>query len=105
MKYRFARDVLAVVAERLCAAKPPNYAEVLELDRLVREFDLGAPTHGASTASHNVANLGFGASVDWDNRFPEGISGPSANKAEPYEELSKNVLTMHRNHGQYYFST
>ncbi len=36
----FAKQVLSGVAIRLCAAHPPKYSEILEMDRVVREFDM-----------------------------------------------------------------
>lgn len=39
-KYRFAKEVLAGIAVRLCAARPPKYTEILEMDRHVREFGM-----------------------------------------------------------------
>ncbi len=40
MKNMFAKQVLSGVAIRLCAAHPPKYSEILEMDRVVREFDM-----------------------------------------------------------------
>ncbi|KAI5118223.1 hypothetical protein M0805_000719 [Coniferiporia weirii] len=38
-RYRFARDVLTLVVDKLCSARPAKYSEILELDRKVRDFD------------------------------------------------------------------
>ncbi|KLO09671.1 hypothetical protein SCHPADRAFT_907557 [Schizopora paradoxa] len=40
MKNLFTKEVLSKVAIRLSAARPPKYSEILEMDRLVRDFDL-----------------------------------------------------------------
>lgn len=40
IKNKFAKEVLSKVAVKLCAARSPKYSEVLEIDRLVREFDM-----------------------------------------------------------------
>ena len=40
-RYRFSRDVLPHVLEKLCSAHSIKYSEILELDRRVRDF----PTH------------------------------------------------------------
>ncbi|KAH8111232.1 hypothetical protein DFH11DRAFT_1616261 [Phellopilus nigrolimitatus] len=38
-RYRFGRDVLPRLTEKLCTARPLRYTEILELDRHVRDFD------------------------------------------------------------------
>lgn len=37
-RYRFARDVLPELVDKLCAAKPPKYSEIMDMDRKVRDF-------------------------------------------------------------------
>ncbi|KAH8109667.1 hypothetical protein DFH11DRAFT_913070 [Phellopilus nigrolimitatus] len=38
-RYRFGRDVLPHLTEKLCTARPLRYSEILELDRRVGDFD------------------------------------------------------------------
>ncbi|EJD00583.1 uncharacterized protein FOMMEDRAFT_91493 [Fomitiporia mediterranea MF3/22] len=39
-KFRFMKEVMAPIAELLCLARPIKYAEVIELDRRCREFQM-----------------------------------------------------------------
>ncbi len=50
MKNRFAKQVLSGVAVRLCAAHPPKYSEILEMDRVVREFDMKPIDHSPGSS-------------------------------------------------------
>ena len=47
-KHQYAKEILAVVTARLCAAQPLKYSEILDLDRKVREFDFHPWLHEAN---------------------------------------------------------
>lgn len=38
-RYRFARDVLSQMADKLTSARPIKYSEILELDRKIQSFE------------------------------------------------------------------
>ncbi|KLO09688.1 hypothetical protein SCHPADRAFT_833692 [Schizopora paradoxa] len=53
VKNQFAKKVLSNIAVRLCAARPPKYSEILEMDRQVREFDM-QPINNPKELSHKI---------------------------------------------------
>ena len=52
-QYRFARDVLPKLTDKICSARPIKYSEILELDRLIRDFEL----HPCSKRLFNAATF------------------------------------------------
>ena len=53
IKNQFAKKVLSNIAVRLCAARPPKYSEILEMDQQVREFDM-QPINNSKELSHKI---------------------------------------------------
>ncbi|EJD00071.1 uncharacterized protein FOMMEDRAFT_148416 [Fomitiporia mediterranea MF3/22] len=39
-RYRFTRDVLGVLSQKLCSSRPPKYTDIMEMDKLVRDFEI-----------------------------------------------------------------
>ncbi|KAH8110132.1 fungal-specific transcription factor domain-containing protein [Phellopilus nigrolimitatus] len=52
--YRFGRDVLPHLTEKLCAARPLRYSEIIELDRRVSDFDVHPHTRPTGTPGPDV---------------------------------------------------
>ncbi|KAL5513473.1 hypothetical protein ACEPAH_3872 [Sanghuangporus vaninii] len=44
-RYRFTTDVVAFLVEKICAARPPKYSDIMEMDKRVRDFELHPFVH------------------------------------------------------------